>query len=180
MLPRLFVIGIVIGKFEVAGADNLENIFQTCAFLLMSFNVLWLPFFCILAYNKETVSKEMKVIIDSALPAFILILATTFFLGRVMEIRLLYLLAPWIIPVVVYGAAQHRDDVTNYLRSSRFILFTMGSLLLLSIIYGVVWVYRPELYSMMKGYWWAVLFLSAHLCITSLPLLHGLVFKKTK
>ena len=161
--------------FGLGLRDNLENIFQTCAFLLISFNVLWLPFFCLRAYNKETLSKEMKVMIDSALPAFILILGSTFFLGRVMEIRLLYLLAPWIIPVVLYGATQHRDDLTNYFRSTRFILFTVGSLLFLSIVYGAVWVYRPELYSMMKGYWWTVLFLSMHLCIVSIPLLPSMV-----
>jgi hypothetical protein len=161
--------------FGLGLRDNLENIFQTCAFLLISFNVLWLPFFCVLASRQETLSKELKVMFDSALPAFFLILGSTFFLGRVMEIRLLYLLAPWIIPVVVSGAAQHSDDLKDYFRSTRFILFTVCSLLFLFIVFGTVWVYRPELYSMMKGYWWTVLFLSTHLCIVSLPLLPSMV-----
>jgi hypothetical protein len=163
--------------FGLGLRDNLENIFQTCAFLLMSFNVLWLPFFCTLAYAKENRSKELKVIFNSAWPAFVLIFGSTVFLGRVMEIRLLYLLAPWIIPVVLYGAEQYRDDVSKYLHSNRFILFTAGSLLFLSLVYGAVWRYRPELYLMMKGYWWTVLFLSAHLCIVSLPLLRSIAWR---
>jgi hypothetical protein len=161
-------------KYNALGdglGDNLENIFITCAFLFMSFNVFWLPFFAMLATNKKTLSKELKVIFRSAWPAFILVFATTFFLGRVMEIRLLYLLAPWIIPVVLYGVAQHREEIIKYFRSARFIVLALGSLVFISIIYGAVWRYRPELYSMMKGYWWTVLFLSTQLCIISLPLL---------
>jgi len=151
--------------------DNLENIFQTCAFLLMSFNVLWLPFFFALASDQEAPSTELKVIFVSAMPVSFLILGSTFFLGRVMEIRLLYLLAPWIIPVVLYAVIQQRGEVTKYVRSTRFVLFAVGGFLVLSLVYGAVWRFRPGLFGMMNGYWWAVLFLSMQLCIISLPCL---------
>ncbi len=171
-----FVVGYE--KYNAVGdglGDNIENLFLTCAFLLMTFNVLWLPFFITLFGPRKETNPEFKLLIRTAPLAAGMILGTTLILGRVMEIRLLYLMAPWVIPIALHGFEQYRSEIRAYLRSLRFILLTVGCFVMLALGYWAVWKMRPDTYLMMKSYWWATLWICAYLCVASLPVLRVMV-----
>jgi hypothetical protein len=98
---------------------NIKNLEQVVAFGYITFGVLWLPI--LLACKKSNkLFKSNQLIERSSLIILILILSTTFLGGIFNEIRLLYLLAPWIIYFALNYYIENEQTIKNIITSSSF------------------------------------------------------------
>lgn len=101
LLIRL-VIGYETYKIlELGLMYNIRNFNQTLLFFYFTFGILWIPFFIDLfrqkSNKKNYLNNSLQLLHKSAPWVFILIFLSTFIGGRISEIRLLFLLFPWVI-----------------------------------------------------------------------------------
>lgn len=106
---------------------NLSHPDQLIGFLFISFGFLWLPFFLTLFTRKDELSKssELYILQRSAPVALALILITTFLGGIFNEIRLLYLLAPWIIPLALYHYRNNQLLIMQRATTKPFVIYAV-------------------------------------------------------
>ncbi len=89
---------------------NMNNLDQVIGFSFITFSWMWVPFFYNFKYTLTkgntttiTISNEMDILIKSAPFVLILVLFTTFFGGIFNEIRLIYIIYPWVIVSTLYS-----------------------------------------------------------------------------
>jgi hypothetical protein len=120
---------------------NLNNIEQIIAFGFLSFGFLWIIFIWSF-FDKKDVPYSDAIIYRSRIAVFLLVIATTLIGGIFNEIRLMYLLAPWIIPIGLQFYKTHRVAIVNSIKSKGFqiygvvlfILFVVGTAYIQSIV----------------------------------------------
>jgi hypothetical protein len=140
IMRRLFISGlpvliwitlrVVMGHEEYDIAEgfrwNNNNIEQVIGFLFITFNVCWIPFlFHHLSFKKNvaTANQLRKFFFKSAWLTLSVILLTTYFGGIYNEIRLLYLLAPWMILITLDFLERHMAEIKVGLFKPSYLIF---------------------------------------------------------
>lgn len=107
---------------------NINNLSQVVGFSFITFGVLWIPFFSQII-KKTKQNHSIQIMINSAPWVFILVMLTTFLGGIFNEIRLLYVLAPWVISIAILYYKTNANKLAYYLINHRkFIFITIGSM----------------------------------------------------
>lgn len=107
---------------------NLSHKVQVMGFLFISFGFLWLPFLLWLTGPADRIP-EPSFFYRSSSATLAVLVVTTFFGGIYNEIRLLYLLAPWVIIGSMGYYLMNRDRVKQIITAKSYLIFT-GILLL--------------------------------------------------
>jgi hypothetical protein len=105
---------------------NNENAVQVVGFLILSFNVLWVPFLAHLikpSLFKGPENRLQDFILRSSPMAFIVIIGTTYLFGIFNEIRLLYLLSPWVITAALNWTINYEAQIKAQVVKSTSIIF---------------------------------------------------------
>lgn len=130
------------GALHLGFEYNYENPLQSLFFLFITFSVLWVPFFYNLAIRFLKVNDnpfEGLSIMQRSLPwAFTLVFFTTLFGGRFNEIRIMFLLFPWFIPVGLCFYIAMKDSLRYFFSSPAYILYVV---ILSSILFYLAFKY---------------------------------------
>lgn len=85
---------------------NLQNIEESIGFIFLVFSFMWPVYlydlYAYFQYKKNIPKDPLTFLRKSSLAVFILILSTTIIGGRINEIRLMFLLFPWVIPIFLF------------------------------------------------------------------------------
>ncbi len=115
------------GALDMGMRYNLENPLQSIFFLFVTFWFLWLPFvFQIVAgiFKWKQISSPQLPLIEASLPwVFLLVFSTTFLGGRFNEIRIMFLLFPWVVIVSLQFFKGIRSYFIEYLHKPAFYLY---------------------------------------------------------
>jgi hypothetical protein len=110
---------------------NRNNLEQVLGFAYLTFGFLWIPF--AFSFINKRGQYQSEIIYRSAMAVFFLILVTTFMGGIFNEIRILYLLAPWVIPIGLFYFKNNKAEILQTFRSVRFQLCA-GLLLIVFVV----------------------------------------------
>jgi hypothetical protein len=160
---------------------NLNNMVQVIGFGYLSFGFLWITFFWSCLRKKEE-GRMNDIIYRSRIPVSILVLVTTFVGGIFNEIRLLYLLAPWIIPIGLHFYNNHKIAIRSLIKSRGFqiyailllILFTGGTIFLLSIVVKIL----ASKYEISLSTWVVAASIHIYLGMLCIPYFYQLIKKE--
>jgi hypothetical protein len=120
LLIRLYF-GLEVYNYWEGLTWNKNNMPQVIGFGYITFGFLWIPFFYF--FIKRANNTYNRLIYDSAPSVFVLVVVTTFIGGIFNEIRILYLLFPWVITSGLSFYAQHKLELIEFVKSRKFKLF---------------------------------------------------------
>ena len=137
---RLFISSIAFGTFLLVRWHfglpsydyweglrwNVANVDQVIGFSFITFGFLWLPFLLSFLEKKENKS----IIVASGPYVLILVVGTTFVGGIFNEIRLLYILAPWVIISSLSYYIKNKKEIRHVVISKGYFTFMSTSLLI--------------------------------------------------
>lgn len=166
---------------------NLQNLEQVIGFGYIAFGFLWIPFF--LSFIKSKQPSTVSSILTSSGPSvFVLVITTTFMGGIFNEIRLLYLLAPWVIVAALTYYLKNKEDIKLLFRTKGFLLFMFISLAFVLILIVFAFSNIHDLvdtsqYDIPYKPWIVIALTQAYLGMVSLPfflksLKKGMVFRE--
>ncbi len=127
---------------------NNNNIEQVFGFLFITFNVLWIPFIFHVINLKnrlQTTNKVRQFFYRTSLLTLITILLTTYFGGIYNEIRLLYLLAPWMILITLDFVEQYGDRMKVLVLTKKYLLYIFLITVVCVVITLFTLKYQPRL-----------------------------------
>lgn len=108
---------------------NLRSMGQPIGFLFLVFSFLWIPFlydlFKTFKLKTELLPEPLSILRKSSLLAFLLVFTTTFLAGRFNEIRLMFILFPWVISIFLYYLRAYSNDIVNLVKEKRFIWYAI-------------------------------------------------------
>ncbi len=146
-LLTFFTIRIALGSegYDIIGMGlryNLDNIEGTIGFFFLVFSFMWPVFFYDIYYTNTKVDKTLSnspifLLRRSSLLVFVLVFIATIIGGRVNEIRLLFILSPWVIPTLLYYLKYRLSSYIKGIMTKEYKLYatlTGGACLLLYII----------------------------------------------
>ncbi len=108
---------------------NINNVIQVIGFSYITFGPLWFPFLLSFFLRKNKYeSKPIGLIYQSSVSVLFLVFVTTFIGAIFNEIRILYLLAPWVIAVGVHYYSIHKKEFTRLMQSRRYRFFAGAGL----------------------------------------------------
>jgi hypothetical protein len=162
---------------------NVLNPIQVVGFLFITFNVLWLFFFGSL-FKKHTSSGSnvfLSFFYRSFFIVFILIILSTFLGGIFNEIRLLFLLAPWIIILSLEFIKNNRNKLLNYFSLFSFQLYLLMVFLLVFYLQFFMplplnKIVVPGKFSVPYDIWFRVSFIYIGLFLIALPPIFSVLF----
>ncbi len=113
---------------------NLANMEQVIGFSFITFHGMWVPLFYGILEKQGAgkSSQRVQLFYQSGLAIFILIVATTFVGGIFNEIRLLFLLFPWVIAISLHVFWRNRKLIVRTMQSTRYKVYSLMCLLLCS------------------------------------------------
>ena len=156
---------------------NLTHPDQVFGFLFVSFGFLWFPFLLNLLTRKNNPIKltNLDVLYRSAPTVVALILITTFLGGIFNEIRLLYLLAPWVITLALYQYEIRKLTIHQRLMSKSFLLFiTITALVIVPLTIIIMRSYESFIpaskYGISYGKWIIITCIQVFLTLLTAPL----------
>ncbi|WP_375579317.1 hypothetical protein ABWH96_20305 [Marivirga tractuosa] len=114
---------------------NLSNPFQLVFFSFLSFSYLWPPFLFSFRNNQNQNDNIGLFSNKAVFLAVFMIFLTTFLFGIFNEIRLLYLIFPWVIISSLKHIAKHQDLWINFLKN-KYVLITSILMILLVVIFA--------------------------------------------
>lgn len=166
---------------------NLQNLEQVIGFGYIAFGFLWIPFF--LSFLKSKQPLPVSSILTSSGPSvFVLVITTSFMGGIFNEIRLLYLLAPWVIVAALTYYLKNKEDIKLLFRTKGFLLYMFISLAFVLILIAFAFSNIHDLvgtsqYDIPYKPWIVIALAQAYLGMVSLPFLlkslkKGMVFFK--
>jgi hypothetical protein len=127
---------------------NNNNPEQVIGFLFVTFNVLWLAFVFHLAEYKKKLQSNNKIRVffyRSSILTVLVILSTTYFGGIYNEIRLLYLLAPWMILIGLDFLEQYGVEMKNIMATTRYLVFIFFATVLCAVVMFFTFKYQDVL-----------------------------------
>lgn len=156
---------------------NLAHLPQVAGFTFISFGFLWLPFFFWI-FTPRDPNNDTAVIHQSSVMVLMVILGTTFLGGIFNEIRLLYLMAPWVIAGAL-AFYRSKEPVVMRLLTRSYLLFSLllllvfaaGTALLLQQLDKII---PPSEHNISYGSWAVITAVQLYLTGVTLP-----VFFKT-
>jgi hypothetical protein len=156
IIRRLFISGVPVltwlalrvfmghEKYDVTEGFrwNNNNFEQVIGFLFVTFNFCWIAFlFFVLRYKHKVKSPTNRVrsfFFRSSLLTLFVILATTYLGGIYNEIRLLYLVAPWMILITLDFFELHSKEIRSMLFKNGYLAFVAITVLLCGVLMYVV------------------------------------------
>ncbi len=112
---------------------NRNNMAQVIGFGYITFGFLWIPFF-LRFLGKRSNFAFNTVIYDSAPSVFFLVATTTFIGGIFNEIRILYLLFPWVIIIGLHYYTENKIEIVEHITSKKFKIYAgVTALIMLAI-----------------------------------------------
>jgi hypothetical protein len=153
---------------------NLSNIEQVVGFGYITFGFLWLPFF--LSFKKRVQSSpDTTIITQSGLSVFILVIVTTFMGGIFNEIRLLYLLSPWVIITSLLYYLENKNEIKSILRLKwyRIFLITISLFAISALVILFICALQLKVsskYDIPYKSWITIGLIQAYLGIATLPI----------
>ena len=113
---------------------NIHNPAQVIGFSFITFHFLWGLFFYGIYRKPDLIRKRatlaMQFMYHSATAVFTLVILTTFLGGIFNEIRLLFLLSPWIIGISLHVLFIHREVFITVIKKSGFYYYAALNVLL--------------------------------------------------
>jgi len=120
---------------------NLENLEQVAGFFFITFGALWLPFFVNLLKLKTLCREVNNAGFRSLLKASPWVLSLVFvmtFLGGIFnEIRLMFLIFPWVIPLSLLFFRKYYGFIKIYFTQRNYMIFIV--ILSTFTIYAIIW-----------------------------------------
>lgn len=111
--------------------QNFYSSLESLGFVFVSFGFLWLSGY--LGYKDLHQTNDHKVpknlLIDSALPALLLVMGIALFLARIREIRILFVLFPYVITFSAYWVVKNTPTIPRILKETRFWTYSLIALL---------------------------------------------------
>lgn len=161
---------------------NLHHFEQVVGFSYITFGVLWIPFFITLL-KRENHAGPVGLIYRSSTMVFILIIITTFIGGIFNEIRLLYLLAPWVILIGIDYYSLHQEQVRTYFKSKTYLsviglLFLVLVVLTSYVIKNISSYIPPSQYAISYESWIIVSMIQIYLGLIFIPVFAGIKINK--
>lgn len=155
---------------------NIQNLEQVIGFAYITFGFLWLPILTSLIDQSNGIA-IIPIITPSRLAVTILILITTFVGGIFNEIRLLNLLAPWIIVLALsyFENSKFKESIQLLLKSRWYIIFILTAAIIavgfamVILTNGSILIDKSK-YQIPYGAWISVTFIQVYLSIISLPI----------
>jgi hypothetical protein len=151
--------------FGMGFSRNIEFLFQSFAFLFMAFNILWILFFLANLRSYESLNPNQKKMQNMSLVVCSLIFVTAFLGGRIMELRLIFLAAPWVIVSSMIMLEPELKSLLLVTRKASFIGMNAITAIVLVAMNIVIFQFRPQTVDIMKPVWWGILFLSCHVSL---------------
>jgi hypothetical protein len=140
--------------------DNLSRAPNSAAFLFLTFGCFWLLAPVAWWSGPGAPGNVGRALMFRSAPfAALLIVGTTVLVGRIEEIRLLQLLAPWIIVLALDALVTGPQPIAEYLRSARCRRWLLATLMLLALPALVVFAWKPYLTAVLPPHWWLALVL---------------------
>lgn len=186
---RLFISSIAFGTFLLVRWHfglpsydyweglrwNVANVDQVIGFSFITFGFLWLPFFLSFLRTKE-VTRTIPIITPSGPSVFVLVVATTFLGGIFNEIRLLYLLSPWVIVATLSYYLKNEKEIKLRFFSKRYLAFASIALLVAIVLGGFALSNATRLvgtsqYDIPFALWIVLTILQVYLSSITVPLL---------
>jgi hypothetical protein len=127
---------------------NLDNMEQVIGFLFISFSFCWVPFVARLStrnVNGENKYAAIGFFHRSAWFALTVIVLTTFVGGIYNEIRLLYLLSPWVIVLAIDFLSERQMRIIAITKHKSYWIFSIASLAFCGIILYVFLHYQERI-----------------------------------
>lgn len=159
---------------------NLYNVGQTIGFFYITFGLFWIMFlFEIYRFTKSARlpdNPKLKLIYSSAPWAFLIIFTTTFLFGRLNELRLLFLLFPWVISLGLYYIKSNTSLLFEVFKNKYYVTFA-------SVLFAILTVFcilvlnnyqnfiPPSKYDIPFEQWIVVTFISIFLSLSTLPII---------
>jgi hypothetical protein len=151
---------------------NNNNPEQVIGFLFVTFNVCWVAFvFFVLRYKMKvlTSNKVRSFFFKSSLLTLFVILVTTYLGGIYNEIRLLYLLAPWMILITLDFLETHGTEFKSVVFKNGYLLFVAVTILLCGVLMYFLLKYQttfivPGKYNVPYHLW--IIVSVVYICIT--------------
>ncbi len=153
---------------------NIQNPEQVIGFGFIAFGLLWVPF--LLSFRTKNQNPVAFSIITLSGPSvFFLVILTTLMGGIFNEIRLLYLLAPWVIVAALSYYLENKEEITSIFQLKRYRLFVMITLLLVIIFTAFVMINTHQLvgtskYDVPYKPWILIAIIQAYLLMISVPI----------
>jgi hypothetical protein len=153
---------------------NLANWIEAIAFVYLTFGILWV---LSIIYYLESPEKRSNITIKFFPLAWVLIVGTSVFLARLKEIRVIYLLAPWIIYLSVRWLIKHKAHIINIVQQKSYWLYAYTSTLILLIAFNAFKIYKDPILNdwranaFNKHFWLDTLFVQVLICVLFIPVL---------
>lgn len=120
---------------------NLKSIGHAVGFLFLVFSFMWIPFlfdiYKLHSSDPQLPSEPISLFRKSSLLAFSLVLVTTFVGGRFNEIRLMFILFPWVISIFLFYVTANQHLLLNLINSRRFLIYALSGCVFF-IVLGIV------------------------------------------
>lgn len=156
MITSLIIFTMLRFNLHVEGYDpialglvyNLENLSGSIGFTFLTFSFMWPAFlFDIFVFFKDRTAHNHPLILlrKSAAYVFLLVFLSTIILGRLNEIRLLFLLFPWVIPIFLHYFKTYLIPIAREILNRRYMLFALFSFLVCSFLFITIFPYRNNL-----------------------------------
>lgn len=121
---------------------NIENIGESLGFLFLAFSFMWpIYFYDIWNYfrsSKIFPNQPISFIRKSSFAAFGLIFITTLLGGRINEVRLLFLLFPWVISIFLFYIKFFKEPIPELFKSSTYRIYLFITALIIFSVYFIV------------------------------------------
>jgi hypothetical protein len=127
---------------------NNNNPEQVVGFLFITFNLCWIPFLIHMLNfrrNTATSNKVRRFFFRSSWLALTVILLTTYFGGIYNEIRLLYLLAPWMILITLDFLERNMDAFKVIVFKKGYLAFAVIVVALCALLMVIVLKHQEKL-----------------------------------
>ncbi len=180
LLIRLYF-GLEVYNYWEGLIWNKKNLPQVIGFGYITFGFLWIPFFYF--FKKRVNPTFNHLIYNSAPSVFLLVIITTFVGGIFNEIRILYLLFPWVITSGLFYYTEHKFELLELVKSKEFKLsaFAWAVILFAITFYAFNLVSRSfkSQYDIPYLTWLIVASLQVYLGIVLLPYFYSKIKGRT-
>ena len=158
---------------------NLENLEETIGFLFLAFSFMWPIFLFDLYYINLQVRKKLDnnpigLLRKSSAIVFALVLTSTFIGGRMNEVRLLFILFPWVISIFLYYLQSGLTPLIKNEGTKRYkvygILVGIACLSLYIVVYYNIHFFLGGLHDVPYIQWIAITCIYLYIFLLLIPL----------
>lgn len=158
---------------------NMESYIQSIYFIGLTFYILWFPFLLdMFLYEKKTpktVQNENFDLLRKSAPwVFLLVMVTTIVGGKLSEMRLIYLIFPWVIAIALFYIRSFLPQILQLITNKRFHLFITISFVIFAVMTYVTLKNFPfgvSKFNVPYDVWAGVTFLYVFLSFITIPVI---------